>query len=66
MEGSLKELAGYRLKRAEEMLEASKENLKNGTPHSRYFSDDLGVPNFLIKTQNKCLPCRETYCIIQI
>ena len=28
MEGSLKELAGYRLKRAEEMLEASKENLK--------------------------------------
>lgn len=30
MEGSLKELAGYRLKRAEEMLEASKENLKIG------------------------------------
>ena len=21
--------------------------LKNGTPHSRYFSDGLGVPNFL-------------------
>ena len=21
--------------------------LKNGTPHSRYFSDELGVPNFL-------------------
>ena len=20
--------------------------LKNGTPHSRYFSDELGVPNF--------------------
>ena len=40
--------------------------LKNGTPHSRYFSDELGVPNFLIKTQNKCLPYRETYCIIQI
>ena len=49
MEGSLKELAGYRIKRAEEMLEASKENLKNGTPHSRYFSDELGVPNFLLK-----------------
>lgn len=30
MEGSLKELAGYRIKRAEEMLEASKENLKIG------------------------------------
>ena len=41
-------------------------HLKNGTPHSRYFSDELGVPNFLIKTQNKCLPYRETYCIIQI
>mgnify|MGYP007011997985 FL=1 len=40
--------------------------LKNGTPHSRYFSDELGVPNFLIKTQNKCLPYRKTYCIIQI
>lgn len=23
--------------------------LKNGTPHSRYFSDDLGVSNFLLK-----------------
>ena len=22
-------------------------HLKNGTPHSRYFSDELGVPNFL-------------------
>ena len=22
-------------------------DLKNGTPHSRYFSDELGVPNFL-------------------
>lgn len=40
--------------------------LKNGTPHSRYFSDELGVPNFLIKIQNKCLPYRKTYCIIQI
>ena len=40
--------------------------LKNGTPHSRYFSDELGVPNFFIKTQNKCLPYRKTYCIIQI
>ena len=25
--------------------------LKNGTPHSRYFSDELGVPNFLLKTE---------------
>ena len=33
--------------------------LKNGTPHSRYFSDELGVPNFLIKTQNKCLLLRK-------
>ena len=23
------------------------ERLKNGTSHSRYFSDELGVPNFL-------------------
>ena len=22
-------------------------HLKNGTPHSRYFSDELGAPNFL-------------------
>ena len=27
------------------------EKLKNGTPHSRYFSDELGVPNFLINTE---------------
>ena len=26
-------------------------HLKNGTPHSRYFSDELGVPNFLINTE---------------
>ena len=25
--------------------------LKNGTPHSRYFSDELGVPNFLVKSR---------------
>ena len=25
--------------------------MKNGTPHSRYFSDELGVPNFLLKTE---------------
>ena len=25
--------------------------LKNGTPHSRYFSDELGVPNFLLKPE---------------
>ena len=25
--------------------------VKNGTPHSRYFSDELGVPNFLINTE---------------
>ena len=25
--------------------------LKNGTPHSRYFSDELGVPNFLQNTE---------------
>ena len=25
--------------------------LKNGTPHSRYFSDELGVPNFLINIE---------------
>ena len=25
--------------------------MKNGTPHSRYFSDELGVPNFLINTE---------------
>ena len=25
--------------------------LKNDTPHSRYFSDELGVPNFLLKPE---------------
>ena len=25
--------------------------LKNGTPHSRYLSDELGVPNFLLKPE---------------
>ena len=40
--------------------------LKNGTPHSRYLSDELGVPNFFIKTQNKCLLYRVAYGIIQI
>ena len=25
--------------------------MKNGTPHSRYFNDELGVPNFLLKTE---------------
>ena len=30
MEGSLKELAGYRLERANEMLEAAKKNLEIG------------------------------------
>ena len=29
-----------------------KKFLKNGTPHSRYFSDELGVPNLLVKKQN--------------
>ena len=29
----------------------SLEELKNGTPHSRYFSDELGVPNFLLKPE---------------
>ncbi len=29
--------------------------LKNGTPHSRYFSDELGVPNFLSRSRtNVC------------
>lgn len=27
-------------------------SLKKGTPHSRYFSDELGVPNFLINTEH--------------
>ena len=27
------------------------DKLKNGTPNSRYFSDELGVPNFLINTE---------------
>ena len=33
MEGSLKELAGYRLERAKEMLLASENNLKIGRAH---------------------------------
>ena len=27
------------------------QSLKNGTPHSRYFSDELGVPIILIDTE---------------
>ena len=30
-------------------LRSDLEKLKNGTPHSRYFSDELGVLNFFIK-----------------
>ena len=29
--------------------DVKRENLKNGTPHSRYFSDELGVPTISIK-----------------
>ena len=32
-------------------LRRGRERLKNGTPHSRYFSDELGVPNFLINIE---------------
>ena len=32
-------------------LRRGRERLKNGTPHSRYFSDELGVPNFLQNTE---------------
>ena len=31
--------------------------LKNGTPHSRYFSDELGVPNFLQNTERVFVIC---------
>ena len=38
--------------------------LKNGTPHSRYFSDELGVPNFLSRSRtNVCYMWRRMiYC----
>ena len=31
--------------------------LKNGTPHSRYFRDELGVPNFLQNTERVFAIC---------
>ena len=37
--------------------------LKNGTPHSRYFSDELGAL-FLKNEQNKCLQTLLAYDII--
>ena len=33
------------------MIHSLNSHLKNGTPHSRYFNDELGVPNFLLKTE---------------
>ena len=38
-------------------------DIKKVTPHSRYFSDELGVPNFSIKIQNWCLLYTEIYGI---
>ena len=39
--------------------------LKRVTPHSCYFSDELGVSNFFIKIQNWCLLYMEAYGTIK-
>ena len=36
-------------------------DIKKVTPHSCYFSDELGVSNFSIKIQNWCLLYTEAY-----
>ncbi len=33
------------------VMDLQEGRLKNGTPHSRYFSDELGVPNLLVKNR---------------
>ena len=40
--------------------------LKNGTPHSRYFSDELGVPNFLLKTEQMFALQRDAWYNINV
>ena len=40
--------------------------LKNGTPHSRYFSDELGVPNFLIDTEQMFALQRDAWYNINV
>ena len=40
-------------------------DIKKVTPHSCYFSDELGVSNFSIKIQNWCLLYTEAYGTIK-
>ena len=40
--------------------------LKNGTPHSRYFSDELGVPIILIDTEQMFALQRDVWYNINV
>ena len=40
--------------------------LKNGTPHSRYFSDELGVPIILIDTEQMFALQRDAWYNINV
>ena len=40
--------------------------LKNGTPHSRYFSDELGVPIILINTEQMFALQRDAWYNINV
>lgn len=40
--------------------------LKNGTPHSRYFSDELGVPIILIDTEQMFVLQRDAWYNINV
>ena len=41
-------------------------HLKNGTPHSRYFSDELGVPIILIDTEQMFALQRDAWYNINV
>ena len=43
-----------------------KYDLKNGTPHSRYFSDELGVPIILIDTEQMFALQRDAWYNINV
>ena len=42
------------------------QSLKNGTPHSRYFSDELGVPIILIDTEQMFALQRDAWYNINV
>ena len=51
--GTRRDLVLYRLETARNDLKSARAlfSIENCASHSRYFSDELGVPNFLLKTE---------------